>query len=305
LPVTDTEPIAATGPITDTHHHVWDLSAHDQPFLDSNPALAPLRRNFALADLIPEAAALGVTKTVLVQTVTEPWETPELLGLAAAGGLVAGVVGWVDLESPSVAEQLAQLQDRPGGAHLVGIRHPLLGEPDADWLGRPAVRRGLAAVAAAGLAFDVIGETRHLPAAARAAAELPGLQFVLDHLGGPPVTAEVAADVAAEVDPAWAGAVSAMAASPNVACKLSGFLGVPPPAGATDPAAHLRPYYGTALAAFGPGRLMYGSDWPVSTLETGYGGVLAAARALTAGLSGAELDGVLRENARRVYRLPR
>ena len=294
-------PVTDTGPITDTHHHVWDLSAHDQPFLDSDPALAPLRRNFALTDLIPEATALGVTRTVLVQTVTEPWETPELLALAAAGGLVAGVVGWVDLESPSVAEQLAQLQDRPGGAHLVGIRHPLLGEPDADWLARPAVRRGLAAVAAAGLVFDVIGETRHLAAAAGAAAALPGLQFVLDHLGGPPVAPE--ADP--EVDPAWAEAVAAMAASPNVACKLSGFLGVPAPAGATDPTAHLRPWYAAALAAFGPGRLMYGSDWPVSTLETGYGGVLAAARALTAGLSGAEQDAVLRGNARRVYRLPR
>jgi L-fuconolactonase len=281
--------------ITDTHHHVWDLSAHDQPFLDSDPALAPLRRNFALTDLAPQAAALGVTRTVLVQTVTEPWETPELL--AASGGLAAGVVGWVDLESASVAEQLAQLQDLPGGSHLVGIRHPLLFEADADWLARPAVLRGLRAVAAAGLAFDVIGEPRSLAAAARAAAALPGLQFVLDHLGNP--------GVAPEVDPAWTDAVKAMAASPNVACKLSGFLGVPAPAGATDATGHLRPYYETAVAAFGPGRLMFGSDWPVSTLETGYGGVLAAARALTAGLSEAEQDAVFRGNASRVYRLAR
>jgi L-fuconolactonase len=279
--------------ITDTHHHVWDLSAHGQPFLDSDPALAPLRRNFALTDLAPRAAALGVTRTVLVQTVTEPWETPELL--AAAGGLVAGVVGWVDLESATVAEQLAQLQDLPGGSHLVGIRHPLLFEPDAGWLARPAVLRGLRAVAAAGLVFDVIGEPRSLAAAARAAAALPGLQFVLDHLGNP--------EVAPEVDPAWTDAVTAMAGRPNVACKLSGFLGVPAPAGATGATGHLRPYYETALAAFGPGRLMFGSDWPVSTLETGYGGVLAAARALTAGLSEAEQDAVFHGNASRVYRL--
>ena len=293
MPTTEPVPAAEPVPVTDTHHHVWDLSAHDQPFLDSDPALAPLRRNFALADLAPQAAALGVTATVLVQTVTEPWETPELL--AMAGGLVAGVVGWVDLESPGAAEQLARLQDLPGGAHLVGIRHPLLGEPDAGWLARPAVRHGLTAMAAAGLAFDVIGEPRHLPAAARTAAALPGLQFVLDHLGGP--------EVAPEVDPAWADAVKAMAASPNVACKLSGFLGVPAPSGAGT--GHLRPYYETALAAFGPGRLMFGSDWPVSTLETGYGGVLAAARALTAGLSEAEQRAVFSGNARRVYRLPR
>jgi L-fuconolactonase len=289
-------PITGTVPITDTHHHVWDLSAHDQPWLASDPALAPLRRNFALADLVPQAAALGVTATVLVQTVTESWETPELLTLASAGGLVAGVVGWVDLESPSVAEQVARLQDRPGGAHLVGIRHPLLAEPDAGWLARPAVLRGLAAVAAAGLAFDVVGEPRHLPAAAQAAAALPGLQFVLDHLGNP--------EVAPEVAPSWAGAIKAMAASPNVVCKLSGFLGVPAPGGAMDATGHLQPYYETALQAFGPGRLMFGSDWPVSTLEAGYGGVLAAARALTAGLSEAEQGAVFSGNAKRVYRLP-
>ena len=123
----------ATGaPVIDAHQHFWDLSARDQPWLRSDPALAPLLRNFSLADLAPLAAAGGVTATVAVQTVTEPGETPELLALAAGPGLVAGVVGWADLTAPGVADVLAALREAPGGDHLAGIRHPVLIEPDPD-----------------------------------------------------------------------------------------------------------------------------------------------------------------------------
>src|ERR1700758_5637688 len=128
--------------IVDAHHHVWDLSVRAQPYL-AQPQLAPLRRNFLLSDLEPEAAAQGVTATVLVQTVTEPEETPEMLALAAASDLVAGVVGWVDLEAPGAAEDIGVLRQWPGGRFLAGIRHPVLTEPDPDWLVRPAVLRGL------------------------------------------------------------------------------------------------------------------------------------------------------------------
>ena len=163
--------------------------------------------------------------------------------------------------------------------------------------------RGLAAVAAAGLACDIVGEPRHLPAAAEAARALPGLQFVLDHLGNP--------GIAAEVPRSWAYAFGALAALPNVAAKLSGILGEPAPGGATtaDPGtepdvAHIRPYYEIALNAFGPGRLMFGSDWPVSTLHASYAGVHAVARTLTASLGPAERDAIFSGTARRIYRLP-
>jgi L-fuconolactonase len=280
----------------DAHHHVWDLSVRHQPWLDQ-PHLAPLRRNFVLADLEPEAAAQGVTATVLVQTVAEPGETPEMLALAGASDLIAGVVGWVDLESPGAADAIAALRESPDGDLLVGIRHPVLAEPDPDWLARPAVLRGLAAVAAAGLRYDVVVMPRHLGGAVAAAAATPQLTFVLDHLGNP--------EVDGGVDPSWAHAVGDFAALPNTAAKLSGFLGEPAPAAAADgaPAAHLRPHYEFVLAAFGPGRLMFGSDWPVSTLDVGYGGVHAAARELTAGLSPPERDAIFSGTARRIYRL--
>ena len=131
--------------VIDAHQHFWVLAAHDQPFLRSHPSLAPLLRDFTVGELAPQAAAAGVTGTVVVQTVLEPGETPELLELAATGGLVAGVVGWADLEAPDVADAIAGLRELPGGNRLSGLRHPLLGEPDLGWLTRPAVLRGLAA----------------------------------------------------------------------------------------------------------------------------------------------------------------
>jgi L-fuconolactonase len=282
--------------VIDSHHHVWDVSAHPQPWLASHPALAPLRRKFTVADLAPVAAAEGVTGTVVVQTVTEGWETPELLALAAAGGLVAGVAGWVDLTAPDVADALARLRELPGGDRLAAIRHPVLTEADPDWLARPDVLRGLAAVAAAGLAYDVVGEPRHLPAAAATAGRLPQLTFVLDHVGNPGLTTRP------EASEPWASAFAQLAALPNVAVKLSGILSEPPPPGAGQ-VEHLRPYYDAALAVFGPDRLMFGSDWPVCTLEASYGQVCAAARALTAGLSPTERDAIFSGTARRIYAL--
>jgi L-fuconolactonase len=274
--------------ITDAHQHFWNLSVRAQPFLYSDEALAPLRRDFTVADLAPLAAAAGVTRTVVVQTVTEPGETPELLALAEATELVAAVVGWADLTATDVADTLAALRELPGASYLAGIRHPVMLEPDADWLIRPDVQRGLAAVAASGLTFDVLVRPQQLPAAVRAAAALPQLTFVLNHLGN--------VDVQPDVDQEWAGSFTALAALPNTFCKLSGILGQPN-------LAHIQPYYRLAIDSFGPDRLMFGSDWPVSTLGAPYGRVVDTAIALTRDLTQAEQGVILSGTARRVYRI--
>jgi L-fuconolactonase len=308
---------SSPGPVTivDAHHHLWDLSVRDQPWL-AHPELEPLRRNFTLADLEPIAHAEGVTSTVLIQTVNNPAETPEMLALAAASDLVAGVVGWVDLAGPGVTDAIGALRRLPGAAFLAGIRHPALFEPDPGWLARPEILRGLAAVAAAGLVFDLVVTPAHLPAAVAAAASTPDLTFVLDHLGNP--------EVVPDMDEQWAASVRDLAALPNAVCKLSGILGVPVPGttdvgnGASGPeatdtrepaahttasVAHMRPYYEVALDGFGPGRMMYGSDWPVSTLGSPYTRVIGAARVLTADLSAAERAAIFSGTARRIYGL--
>src|SRR5580658_5594809 len=137
-------------PIVDAHHHLWDLHVRDQDWI-TGPDMAVLRRDFLLGDYRAEAQAHGVRRSVVVQTVTVPGETPELLALAAGSDLIAGVVGWADLTAPDIAGRIAALREQPGGGKLVGLRHQVQSEPDPDWLTRPDVLRGLAAVAQAGL----------------------------------------------------------------------------------------------------------------------------------------------------------
>jgi L-fuconolactonase len=276
----------------DAHHHVWDLSVRDQDWI-TGPELQPLRRDFGVADLAPQARAAGVDRTVLVQTITVPEETPEFLALAAQSELIAGVVGWTDLTRPDVADELARLRELPGGRHLKGIRHQVQGEPDPEWLLRPEVGDGLAAVAEAGLVYDLVVLPHQLPACVRAAAAHPGLTFVLDHLGKPPIATGALRP--------WVTAVRALAAFPNTVCKLSGMVTEADHAKWTVDG--LRPYADTVLDAFGPGRLMFGSDWPVCTLAASYGQVVDAAEELTGGLGAEGRAEVFGGTATRVYRL--
>jgi L-fuconolactonase len=279
---------AVTAPpgIIDAHHHVWDLSVRDQDWI-TGPQLAPLRRDFTLDDLAPEARAAGVEATVLVQTVTVAEETPELLALAERSDLVAAVVGWTDLTSPDVADTLACLRRLPGGRHLAGIRHQVQGEPDPEWLLRPDVSRGLAALAGAGLVYDLVVLPHQLPGCVKAAHDHPGLTFVLDHLGKPPIASGA-------LEP-WRSHVRALADLPNTVCKLSGL--VTEADWTTWTVDALRPYADTVLEAFGPERVMFGSDWPVCTLAATYGQVVDTARELAGGSDGDVFAGT----ARRVY----
>jgi L-fuconolactonase len=225
-----------------------------------------------------------------------------LLAIAAASDLITGVVGWTDLQSAAVADELAAVCEAPGGDALVGIRHPVLIETDPQWLTRPAVLAGLAAVGGARLCYDIVVPAALLPAAADAAAACPDVIFVLDHLGNP----EVGERADGQPDPAWMDDIRRLAALPNTVCKLSGILGEPPPnepAADRDPVAHLVPYYETVLSCFGPARLMFGSDWPVCTLSATYAEVVAAAKALTSALSQTEQAAIFSGTARRVYGL--
>jgi L-fuconolactonase len=277
--------------VIDAHHHVWDLAVRDQPWL-AGDEMAAIRRNFGADDLRPAAAAAGVTATVLVQTVTVAAETPEMLALAAGDPLIRAVVGWTDLTARDVADQLARLVEAPGGDRLAGLRHQVQEEPDPGWLRRPDVIAGLRAVADAGLAYDLILRPHQLAAATYAAQSVPQLSFVLDHGGNPPVAAGA-------LEP-WAAAVRALAACPNVTCKLSGLVTVTAPGA---PPAALRPVADVILGAFGANRVMFGSDWPVCLLASDYPGVMELAQTLTAGLSEAERAAVFAGTAARVYRI--
>jgi L-fuconolactonase len=203
------------------------------------------------------------------------------------------VVGWVDLTDPGVGGTLDALRGGPGGEWLVGIRHQVHDEPDPDWLLRPDVRRGLAAIEAADLTYDFLVRPRELPAALVIAREMPDLRFVLDHLAKPTIRSGA-------TEP-WATLLSPFAELPNVACKLSGL--VTEADRATWQVADLAPFVEIALETFGPRRLMFGSDWPVCLLAASYADVVAAARDLTAQLSGGERASVFGGAAESAYGL--
>ncbi len=276
----------------DAHHHVWELGRRPQAWLDG-AGMAVIRRDFTLADLAPLTAAAGIDRTILVQVLPSQAETAEFLALADEPNPVAGVVGWTDLASESIRQALDALRSGHGGAHLVGIRHLVQAEPDPRWLARTDVRRGLRAVAGAGLVYDLLTLPHQLPAAIDTVRALPGLTFVLDHLSKPPIAA-------GELHP-WAALVRELAALPNVSCKLSGMV---TEAGPRWTVAGLRPYAEVVLDAFGPARTMFGSDWPVCLLASSYADVTSAARELTAALTREEQALVFGGTAARVYGLP-
>jgi L-fuconolactonase len=276
--------------IVDAHHHVWDPGTRAHAWLDGRPAL---RRRFSAADFTQVAADHGVSASVLVQVLASAAETEEFLALAATPGMIAGVVGWADLTAPDVASEIARLRQLPGGSRLAGIRHLVEDEPDPGWLDRPGVRRGIRSVGEAGLVYDLLVRPAQLPAALRVASDLGDVRFVLDHGAKP--------DIASGRLEPWSSLVTDLAHLPNVTCKLSGLVTEAAP-GWTVP--QIVPYAVRLLDCFGPGRLMFGSDWPVCTLAGSYGDVLAVARAALDGhLSAAELDAVFAANAIATYRL--
>jgi L-fuconolactonase len=276
--------------IVDAHHHVWDPAARRHAWLDGFPAL---NRAFGLTDFEWASEPDGVTASVLVQVLASTEETEEFLALAAGPGPVAGVVGWTDLTSPAVGDEIARLRGLPGGGRLAGFRHLVQDEPDPGWLLRPEVRRGIRAVGAAGLAYDLLVRPPQLPAALAVTGEEASVRFVLDHGAKP--------DIASGNREPWASLISELAARPNVSCKVSGLV---TEAGPGWRPAQIAPYIDHLLDRFGPGRLIFGSDWPVCTLAASYGDVTALARdALGGRLGPAEVNAVFAANAVATYRL--
>jgi L-fuconolactonase len=215
-----------------------------------------------------------------------------MLALAAEDEYIAGVVGWVDLTTPDIGEALVQLQESAGGELLVGIRHQVQEEPDPSYLERADVRRGLQAVADAGLVYDLLVRPHQLEAAIDTVRALPELRFVLDHAGKPDVSRPPARE--------WLAALQNLGELGNVTVKLSGMTSEAP---ANWTPRTLQPFAEALLTSFGPGRTMFGSDWPVCLLGGGYDDTYAATETMTAQLSAPERELVFGGVAANVYRL--
>ena len=282
--------------LVDAHHHIWDLDVRPQPWLDE-PAHEPIRRSFGTHALRSAAtrpiAGRRLTSTVVVQCIASVPETRDLLALADSDPLIGAVVGWADLASPAIGDVLDDLRTGPQGRYLRAVRHVVQGESDPQWLQRPDVERGLRAVAERGLGYDVLIGSHQLPQAIHLAERLPELPLVLDHAGKPSVARGQLAD--------WARQLRELARHPQVHCKVSGL--------ATE-ADHekwtvddIRPVWDVLLSAFGPDRLMFGSDWPVCVLAGGWNRWAATVEELLDGCSATEIHALLAGTATAFYHL--
>lgn len=272
--------------VIDAHLHVWDLSAGGYRWL--GPQHGPLHRTFTIEEAGGELATAGVDRAVLVQADDTEADTRALLAAADAAPFVAGVVGWVRIEDPRTAGR--QMEEY--GERLAGVRQLVHDDPRDDVLALPDVRRSLALLAEHGLPFDVPDAwPRHLHRLPDLADALPDLTLVVDHLGKPPRGTD-------EFD-AWASALRDVARRPNVVAKVSGLQR----AGQPFTVDALRPVWEIALEAFGPERLMYGGDWPMTVPQGGYQVHWSVVRALVAELTPSERDRLLAGTAESVYRL--
>lgn len=274
----------------DSHHHLWDERVRPQDWMDDELRTV-ISGPYDMRDWESAAADAGVSFGVFVQTVADPAETPEVLALAQREPALAGVVGWIDVESATPpGELIDELLGRPGGDRLVGLRVAAEYHPDDRWLVSTSVLGAARALSERGLSLDLLTAARMLGPSAELARSAPETRMVLNHLSKPTMLPEDFAD--------WERGMRDLAASDNVACKLSGFLVFDDEEMTAE---RLRPYAEVALDAFGPERLMYGSDWPVSVLGGGLARTVDVVQELILGLSFDEQQQVWAGTAQRWY----
>ena len=280
----------------DAHQHFWRRARGDYAWLRADDAsLAPLLRDFAPADLAPLMAASGVTRTVLVQAADTTAETEYLLSLADEHEQIAGVVGWIDLSRRESIHTLEAWAERP---KFKSVRPMLQDLPQPDWIAHAPHPDVVRALVRLGLRFDALVKPPHLSALLRFVQAWPELPVVIDHAAKPQLQSGWSADWVG----GWRRDMAALAAQPQVSCKFSGLLTEMSAPQRGDPAV-LRPVWDTLLQAFGPSRLMWGSDWPVLTLAADYPGWASLAEGFIGELSSTEQAQVWHDSARRFYGL--
>ena len=274
--------------IIDTHQHFWEFDPVRDSWIDDE--MAVLKRDFLPADLAPVLERNGVSGCISVQADQSAEETEFLLALADRYDFILGVVGWVDLRALDIAERLSAYAGRK---KLCGFRHVVQAESDHHFLLRKDFGRGIQSLGDYGFTYDILVYPHQLPAVLEFVGRFPEQPFVIDHLAKPCIR-----DGFIE---GWKVLIREIGRRENVYCKLSGMVTE------ADWEAwsreDFRPYLDVVLEAFGTGRVMYGSDWPVCRLAASYGEVLGIIRRYAGRLSNDEQEALFSGNARRFYGL--
>lgn len=239
----------------DAHHHLWRYTAEEYGWIDDTMSL--LRRDYTPADLSDAIAATGIDGTIAVEARQELSETLDLIALAEKYPFIEGVVGWAPIASEEFPACLESLREYP---KLKGLRHVIQSEPDDDFILGKDFNRGVSAILSSGLVYEILIYERHLPQTIKFVDVHPDQVFVLDHIAKPRIREQVLSP--------WRERIYDLAKRENVFCKVSGMVTEADWESWTE--ADLLPYLDTVFEAFGPSRLMMGSDWPVCLLATGY-----------------------------------
>lgn len=273
----------------DSHHHFWKYDPAEYGWIGAD--MSVLKRDFLPADLGDEIGPVGVDGVVSVQARQTVEETRWLLGMAAEHEFIRGVVGWAPLASPDAASVLEPLAQSPW---LKAVRHVVQDEPDDAFILGTDFNRGITQLKQLGLVYDILIYAKQLANSIRFVDQHPDQPFVLDHIGKPRIQAN-------EFHKTWADELRELARRENVVCKFSGV--VTEVRGETWSTDSIRPYWDVALEAFGPNRLMFGSDWPVCLLKSGYRRWVSTVRELLADLSPTEQNNIMGATACRTYSL--
>lgn len=276
----------------DSHHHVWDLSVREQGWM-AGDALNPIKRNFSINDLRQAITGCGIYKTVVVQTVTNYDETPELLELADTDDLVAGVVGFLQIDAEDAIAHLDSYQPSRGFKYLVGIRDIAHDYEDLKYLSKPQVIKNVQELGKRGLVYDLLTKTPHMRAAIDLVKACPNTKFVLDHISKPYIAK-------ADMQP-WADQITELASFENVVVKVSGLF--------TEAdwknwkKKDFWPYLEHITKSFTPNRMMFGSDWPVCLLAATYKQSIDLVQEFTSNFSESEMEAFWAGTANKVYGL--
>ncbi len=274
--------------IIDSHHHLWNYNPDDYGWMDDSMHI--LKQDYLPESLEPLLKKSDVQGTIVVQARQTLEETEWLLELAGKCDFIYGVVGWVDLCSEQLDEQLQMFSNHP---KLVGVRHVIHDEPDDNFILREDFQGGIGKLQAFGLVYDLLLFPKHLQKAARLVEAFPEQRFVLDHLGKPPIKS-------GEID-FWQTELEQLALLPNVYCKLSGMVTE------ADLVSWKRedfiPYMAVILNSFSPLRVMLGSDWPVCNLGGEYSEVMGISKDFIRELSLADQKLIQYQNAINCYQL--
>jgi L-fuconolactonase len=272
----------------DSHHHLWRYTPAEYGWIGEN--MQAIRRDFLPPDLNSEMASAGVDGTVVVQASQTLEETRWLLELADQSGVIRGVVGWAPIAAPDFPATLKQFESR---SKLKGLRHVIHDERDENYILRQDFNAGIRAMAGTGLVYDILIFERHLPQTIEFVDRHPNQVFVLDHVAKPLIAT-------GDLEP-WASQMRELGKRENVWCKVSGM--VTEADWKTWTPEKLKPYFDATVEAFGPSRLMAGSDWPVCLVASGYAQWWQVLREYFALFSAAERAQIFGQTAIEVYSL--